>query len=215
MFASPRLHVILFCLLQANGGFYHRIQHETSAIGFSRVDREDAQRFWRSVGEEGFQAKHRDSRARQPPRPRQCPGSPRNWAAAHGLRYDYAGAERCFEKAIRVAPKKTEAMATAAHACTDFGSPQMAEGYFERAVKQNDASPELFARMAELYEHLARVDEARALVDRALHLDSPMRAGAAGARATGSPGRPVGGRGTDPAIFPGQRRAPHASWRLL
>jgi tetratricopeptide (TPR) repeat protein len=38
-------------------------------------------------------------------------------------------------------------------------------------LKQNDASPELFARMAEFYEHLARVDEARALVDRALHLD--------------------------------------------
>src|ERR1039457_3732458 len=33
---------------------------------------------------------------------------------AYGLRYDYAGAERCFEKAIRVALKKTEAMATAA-----------------------------------------------------------------------------------------------------
>jgi tetratricopeptide (TPR) repeat protein len=91
---------------------------------------------------------------------------------AYGLRYDYAGAERCFEKAIRVAVKKTEALEMAAHACTDFVNPQMAEGYFERAVKQNDASPELFARMAELYEHLARVDEARALVDRALQLDA-------------------------------------------
>jgi len=90
---------------------------------------------------------------------------------AYGLRYDYAGAERCFEKAIRVAVNQTEAMATAAQAATEFGSHKMAEGYFDRALQQKDASPELFARQAELYEHLARLDDARALVDRALQMN--------------------------------------------
>jgi tetratricopeptide (TPR) repeat protein len=95
---------------------------------------------------------------------------------AYGLRYDYAGAERCFEKAIRVAVKKTEALATAAQACTEFINPKMAEGYFDRASKQKDASPMLFAQQAELYEHLARVDDARALVDRALQMDATCAA---------------------------------------
>ena len=89
-----------------------------------------------------------------------------------GLRYDYAAAERCFEKAVRVAPRKTEALATAARLSVDFASHQLAEHYFRRALEQKDAPPETFARLAELYERLRRLPEASSLVEQALQLDA-------------------------------------------
>lgn len=90
----------------------------------------------------------------------------------HGLRYDYAAAERCFEKAVRVSPRKTEALADAGRFSVDFASPQLAERFFQRALQQKDASPETFARLAELYERLRRMEDASKLVDRALQLDA-------------------------------------------
>lgn len=90
----------------------------------------------------------------------------------YGLRYDYAAAERCFEKAVRVAPRKTEVLATAGLLSVDFASSQLAEQYFQKALEQKDAQPETFARLAELYERLRRLQEASTLVDRALQLDA-------------------------------------------
>jgi tetratricopeptide (TPR) repeat protein len=90
----------------------------------------------------------------------------------YGLRYNYAAAERCFEKAIRFAPRKTEALATAGRLSLDFASHQLAEHYFQLALKQTDALPETFVKLAELYERLRRVDDAAALIDRALQANS-------------------------------------------
>src|SRR5271154_6039213 len=56
----------------------------------------------------------------------------------YGLRYNYAAAERCFEKAIRVAPKKTEALAAAGMNSHDFRKPDLAERYLRLAVDQKD-----------------------------------------------------------------------------
>ncbi|MGH7990698.1 MAG: tetratricopeptide repeat protein, partial [Limisphaerales bacterium] len=89
----------------------------------------------------------------------------------YGLRYDYAAAESCFEKIIRLAPQKTEALATIGRLCLDFGNYQMAEHYFQRAVDQKNAAPEIFAKLAELYERLHRAEDAAAIVERALHLN--------------------------------------------
>jgi Flp pilus assembly protein TadD len=89
----------------------------------------------------------------------------------YGLRYDYASAERCFEKAIRLAPQKTEALCAAAQNAVDFPDHQLAERYFQIALKQKDASAETFTRLAELYERLHRTDEAAELVNRALKLE--------------------------------------------
>ncbi len=89
----------------------------------------------------------------------------------YGKRYDYAAAERCFEKAVRIAPGKTAALAAAGRQSLDFGNYAMAERYFQRASEQKDATPEAFVRLAELYERLRRVDEAAALIDRALRAD--------------------------------------------
>ncbi len=53
----------------------------------------------------------------------------------------------------------------------DFASHQMAEHYFQQSLEQKDATAETFARLAELYERLHRVEDASRLVDRALQLD--------------------------------------------
>jgi tetratricopeptide (TPR) repeat protein len=89
----------------------------------------------------------------------------------YGLRYNYAAAERCFEQAVRIAPDKTETLAIAGRLSLDFGRPQMAEDYFQRALEQKDAPAETFARQAEVYERLHRVEDALKLVDQALQLD--------------------------------------------
>jgi len=52
----------------------------------------------------------------------------------HGLRYDYASAERCFERAVGVAPQKTEALALAGINSRDFRNPEIARALFQRAV---------------------------------------------------------------------------------
>jgi tetratricopeptide (TPR) repeat protein len=89
----------------------------------------------------------------------------------YGLRYNYAAAEQCFEKAIRFASKKTEAMATAGRFSLDFANYQLAEHYFQQTLEQKDATPETFARLAEHYERLHRLEDATRLVHRALQLD--------------------------------------------
>src|SRR5436190_14254913 len=45
---------------------------------------------------------------------------------AYGLRYDYAKADRCVEKAARVAVRKTEVLTEAGRRCQEFGSYEMA-----------------------------------------------------------------------------------------
>jgi tetratricopeptide (TPR) repeat protein len=84
---------------------------------------------------------------------------------SYGLRYDYAAAERCFEKALRVASRKTEALATVGQISADFASHQLAEHYFQRTLEQKDASPEILARLAEFYERLRHTEHASKLVD--------------------------------------------------
>jgi len=88
-----------------------------------------------------------------------------------GLRYQYAAAEQYFDRAIRLASNKTKAVANAGQASLDFSNHQLAEHYFQQALGQKDATPETFARLAELYERLRRVEDATHLVDRALQLD--------------------------------------------
>jgi len=89
----------------------------------------------------------------------------------YGLRCDYAAAERCLEKAVRVAPKKTETLALAAEMSTVFPNQQLAERYYQRALEQKDAPPEAFVGLAEICERRNGLEDAAALVDRALQLD--------------------------------------------
>jgi tetratricopeptide (TPR) repeat protein len=91
---------------------------------------------------------------------------------SYGLRYRSADAERCFEKAVRVAPNKAEMLAAAGRMAAETGNHQMAERYFRQALEQKNVAPDTVARLAELYERLRRVEEAAVMVERALHLDN-------------------------------------------
>jgi tetratricopeptide (TPR) repeat protein len=96
-------------------------------------------------------------------------------ARGHALCCQSADAERCFEKAIRLAPNKAEMLATAGRLAAEFGdlhSVPMAERFFRRALEQKDVAPDTIARLAELYERLHRAEDAAVMVERALRLDS-------------------------------------------
>ena len=89
----------------------------------------------------------------------------------HGSRYNYAAAEKYLERAVRIAPDKTAALATAAQMSTNFASHQLADRFFQRALAHQNVSPETIVRLAELYERLRRLPEARSLIARALQSD--------------------------------------------
>jgi tetratricopeptide (TPR) repeat protein len=89
----------------------------------------------------------------------------------HGLRYDYKNAEQCFERVVRFAPRKTEALALVGAHSRDFRNPEIGLSYLRRAAEQNDASPEMLADLAELYERLRRTEDAAQLIERALRLN--------------------------------------------
>lgn len=89
----------------------------------------------------------------------------------YGLRYDYAAAERYFEKALRLAPRKTEMFTAVLDHCLDFRNLDFEERYLRRALEQPDATPYACVKLAELYERSRRLPEAAQLVDRALKSD--------------------------------------------
>ena len=93
-----------------------------------------------------------------------------------GLRYDYTAAESCFERAIRVSPRKTEAIALVGTRCREFRNLEMAEHYCKLAAEQKDATPEMLADLAELYERQRRMEDAAALIERALRLNGSCAA---------------------------------------
>src|SRR5712691_13236418 len=71
---------------------------------------------------------------------------------AYGMRYDFAAAERCLDKAIRVAPQKAAALAMAGTHCRNFSHYEMARHYFESAIKEPSASSDSLIKLAEIYE---------------------------------------------------------------
>jgi tetratricopeptide (TPR) repeat protein len=93
-----------------------------------------------------------------------------NLGQAHGINFDYAAAERSFEKAIRLAPKKTEALAAAASRALGFGNHKMAGHYYRLAAEQKDVSPDALVALAEISERQRRLEDAAQLIERALRL---------------------------------------------
>jgi Tfp pilus assembly protein PilF len=89
----------------------------------------------------------------------------------YGIRYNYAAAEDCFEKAIRLTPKKAEVLSAVALQSRDFYDTRLTERYARRALSEKDATPDALAKLAETLERLRRTEEAGNLVDRALQQD--------------------------------------------
>ena len=90
---------------------------------------------------------------------------------AYGKMQDYASAERCLEQSVRVSPNKTEALKAAGVRCLHFEKHDLAERFFQRAIEQNNASPDTFVHLAEIYERRHRFDDSAQYVERALRLD--------------------------------------------
>ncbi len=88
----------------------------------------------------------------------------------HGLRYDYAAAERCFEQALRLSPQKTAMHTAIAEHCQQFRNPDLAEHHLRHAIAQPDVTSPACLRLAELYERTRRLPEANQLVEQALKL---------------------------------------------
>jgi tetratricopeptide (TPR) repeat protein len=88
------------------------------------------------------------------------PKIPLQLAWINGLRYEYALAEQCFEKAIRVAPNKTAILSKVGQVAVDFANHKLAEKYLTQAAGQKDVTAETLVALAELYERLRRSKEA-------------------------------------------------------
>jgi tetratricopeptide (TPR) repeat protein len=89
----------------------------------------------------------------------------------HGLVYDYAAAERCFEQALRLATRKGLMLAAIAEHCRDFRNPILAERYLRKALEvleQTNVWPPTAIELAKLCERTRRLPEATQLVDRTL-----------------------------------------------
>jgi tetratricopeptide (TPR) repeat protein len=93
-----------------------------------------------------------------------------NLGHAHGNNFEYPAAERCFEKAIRLAPGKTEALTGAALRARDFGHHQMAAHYYRLVAEKPDVKPDALVALAEISERQRRLEEAAQLIERALSL---------------------------------------------
>jgi tetratricopeptide (TPR) repeat protein len=92
-------------------------------------------------------------------------------AQRYGMRYQFGDAERCLEKAIRLASNKAEILATAGRLAIEFSNLQLAERFFNQAIAQKSVAPDTLARLAELYERSRRPEDAAAMAERALQLD--------------------------------------------
>jgi len=90
----------------------------------------------------------------------------------HGLRYDYAVAERCFDKAVRAEGWKPESFLKAGRYCLSFSGHEMAMRFFERAIKSDKVHIETLVELARIYMRQNRLPEANELVDRACRLDA-------------------------------------------
>lgn len=105
---------------------------------------------------------------------RQDPANPAillDIGSCYGERYDYAAAESCFEKAVRVAPDRHQALVMAAIKCRAFNRYEMARHYLERAARESRATPDTYVKLAEIYERFRLLEEACDLVERALRMD--------------------------------------------
>jgi tetratricopeptide (TPR) repeat protein len=104
---------------------------------------------------------------------RREPGNPSlllQLAKAHGLRFDYAAAERCIAAAVRVSPRPARTLAEAGRECLEFGRTELAIRYLLRASRGKDAPIGALVTLADLYVRERRLGDARRLAERAARL---------------------------------------------
>src|SRR4051812_6902433 len=92
---------------------------------------------------------------------------------ANGMRFEYDIAQEWFERAVKAAPKqsKSDVLAMAAFHARNYRRYETATQYLERAANDPHATPDTLVKLAELYERIRKLDDANALVERALSRD--------------------------------------------
>ena len=89
----------------------------------------------------------------------------------YGFRCEYAVAEKCFEKAIRLSSWHPAVFVHAGIQCVRFDRFEMGRRYFERALKRDENSLDALVQLAQVEERENNLDAAGELVDRALRLN--------------------------------------------
>jgi len=100
---------------------------------------------------------------------RLSPNDPVIWLElgnVHGRRYDFAAAEKYFDKAIRVSGWRVEAFLAAGLHCANLRNDAMAERYLSRALDRENASGVALMRLTRIYEHQHRPEKVAELIAR-------------------------------------------------
>lgn len=99
------------------------------------------------------------------------PGILLDLARAHGLRYDFPAAERCFEKAVQISSGRAQTLAEAGRVCLEIGHIDFGIRYLERASRKKGVSIGALTTLADIYIRDARVEDAGDLIARAAQMD--------------------------------------------
>ena len=105
---------------------------------------------------------------------RREPGNPAlllQLAKAHGLRFDYAAAERCIAAAVRASSRPAQTLADAGRQCLEFDRIEMAIRYLMRASRDAEASIGALVTLADIYVRERRLADAARLAARAARID--------------------------------------------
>jgi Flp pilus assembly protein TadD len=94
-----------------------------------------------------------------------------NLARAHGLRYDYATAERFLEEAVRMSRDRATALGDAGRCCLEFEHVDMAIRYLQRASGEKGASIGALVTLSDVLIRERRPDEAAEMVAHAARID--------------------------------------------
>src|SRR5690348_4052818 len=98
--------------------------------------------------------------------------------SAHALNYDFAEAERCFEKAVDLSVNKVEALMKIAHHWLQVRHFAAAKNCFERILQQPSPPVLAYTRLVEIYERQRELHQADQLIDLAVARGGPHIGGA-------------------------------------
>lgn len=87
------------------------------------------------------------------------------------MNYDFPAAQKWFERAICFAENKLGNLMVVGHHWEKRSCYDRALSYYQRALKEPGVTAACLSRIAVVYERLRRLDEARNVAERALHLD--------------------------------------------
>jgi tetratricopeptide (TPR) repeat protein len=93
-------------------------------------------------------------------------------ARAHGLRYEFAAAERCLEEAVKVSSDSAHTLAYAGLVCLEFEGVDLGIRYLEKASQKKGVTVGALMTLSDIYIRDGRVEDAANLIALAERSDS-------------------------------------------